>query len=630
MGAATTEQIYLRLASLLLQCVFLLASGFANAQDQLHTYPHWQAMRVIKDSHGEWTANEAWQHSLSQEVTHLSHPHQAIQAIDAKVVWAAWSLPDAVTQQLPVWLGIHLPACVDVQLWLRWNRGEWQLQPLEHEQRVTKPGEGHLLPVWAIHDASLRHIDVLLKIQNPGLVQLPLWLHKPENFMRLQWKYALMYGVLLVLLLTGMVYALSLLRFFERQALFVFIGILFMHFAFLCWTSGLGRMLLPALQRSHAVLAAESAICLWVVLSTFHMRSTVCLDNKFGLLGKSLRCWGLCAGLLILLSSGLWFVHDHRMTGKILSAHMLFMLLCCAWHLKQKINFKSMCHAAVWLLYTLALSIYAWADKLRLHPADALLLSSVMSVSAILLTGWANCWRLMSQRKNLQQKLALVQHDMWQPLQSVQLYAHAMTQAGPEQLPRLVSGLQLAAGHVNDFMQQMQILSGVHKSEAHWLSEQQMVTADALLAPLITECQPLAHWQRVSLRYRKNQSILQVNVPAVQRILRNLINNALAYTPAGGRVLIGCRSRAGQLWIFCLDNGKGMSPEQLKQCTQAYRRFETNADGCDHQGLGLYSVKKIAEQMRLPLRMQSTQGKGSMMGFAVPLAATAGRLGPAA
>lgn len=619
MDAALAEKNYLRYAALLLQCVFLLAIGFANAQDQLNTYPHWQAMRVIKDNHGEWTAKEAWQNSLSHEVTYLSHPHQAIQAIDAKVVWAAWSLPDAVTQQLPVWLGIHLPACVDVQLWLRWNRGDWQLQPLEHEQRVTQPGEGHLLPVWAIHDASLRRIDVLLKIQNPGHVQLPVWLQKPETLMRLQWKYALMYGVLLVLLLTVMAYAFCLMRFFDRQALFVFIGMLFAHCVFLCWTSGLGRMLLPALPQSHAVFAAESAICLWIVLSTFHMRLAVCLENKFDLLGKSLLCWGLCGGLLILLSSGFWFVHDHSMTGYVLSAHMLLMLLCCAWRLKQKISLNSICHAAVWFLYTLALSVYAWADKLRLHPADAVLLSSVMSVSAILLTGWANCWRLMSQRKNLQQKLALVQHDMWQPLQSVQLYAHAMTQAGPEQLPRLVNGMQLAAGHVNDFMQQMQVLSGVLKADVDWLSKLQVVTADALLAPLITECLPLAHWQRVSLRYRKNQSILQVNVPAVQRMLRNLINNALTYTPAGGRVLIGCRSRAGLLWIFCLDNGKGMSPEQLKQCTKAYRRFESNAGGFNHLGLGLYSVKKMAEQMRLPLRLQSTQGKGSMMGFAVPL-----------
>lgn len=629
MGVTSAEPNCLRFVAVLLQCVFLLASDCANAQAQLHAYPHWQAMRVMKDSLGEWTTEEAWQHSLSEDVTHLSHAHQAIHAMDAKVVWAAWSLPDVVTKQLPMWLGIHLPACAEVQLWLRWNRGDWQLQPLEHEQRVTQPGEGHLLPVWAIHDASLRDIDVLLKIRHPGRLQLPVWLHKPETLLRLQWQYALMYGMLLVLLLTVMAYAICLLRFFEWQPLFVFIGMLCMHFAFLCWISGLGRMLLPETKQWHAVFAAESVVCLWVVLGTFQMRLTLCPDNSFGLLGKSLCCWGLCAGLLVLLSSGLWTVHDHGMMGNILTVHMLFMLLCCAWHLQQKINLKSLCHATVWLLYALSLSVYAWADKLHLHPADALLLSGVMSVSAILLTGWANCWRLMSQQKKLQQKLALVQHDMWQPLQSVQLYAHAMTQAKPEQLPRLLNGMQLAAGHVNDFMQEMQVLSGACKSQAPWLSELQTVTADALLAPLITECLPLAHWQRVSLRYRKNHRMLQVNVPAVQRILRNLISNALAYTPAGGRVLIGCRSRAGQLWIFCLDNGKGMSPEQLQQCTQAYRRFESSAAG-GHQGLGLYSVKKMAEQMRLPLRLQSAQGKGSMMGLAVPLAATAGTRSAAA
>jgi hypothetical protein len=131
-------------------------------------------------------------------------------------------------------------------LWLRWNRGDWQLQPLEHEQRVSQPGEGHLLPVWAIHDASLRHIDVLLKIQNPGRVQVPLWLQTPETLMRLQWKYALMYGVLLVLLLTVMAYAFCLMRFFDRRALFVFIGMLFVHFVFVFAYLFVQRLLLLA------------------------------------------------------------------------------------------------------------------------------------------------------------------------------------------------------------------------------------------------------------------------------------------------------------------------------------------------------------------------------------------------
>lgn len=349
-------------------------------------------MRLIKDSHGEWTTGEAWEHSLSHEVMHLSHPHEAVQARDARVVWAAWSLQSSITQQLPVWLGVHLPACVHVQLWLRWNRGDWQLQSFEHGQRQPLLAEGHLLPVWAIHDASLRQIDVLLRIEDPGSVQLPVWLHKPEVFMRLQWTYALLSGAMLVLLVSVLVYALGLLRFFEKRAVFLFTGMLLMKLVTLVWTSGLVHLILPSLARSSTIFVSEWAVCVWLILSTFQMRLLVFQDNKYVLLEKSLFCWSLIGGLLIVLSCGIWPGHHHNRSAGILSAHMLFMLLCCCWHLQQKISLKSICHTAVWLLYALALVVYLRADKLHLHPADALLLSGLICVSAILLTGWASAW----------------------------------------------------------------------------------------------------------------------------------------------------------------------------------------------------------------------------------------------
>ena len=106
-------------------------------------------MRLIKDSHGEWTTGEAWEHSLSHEVMHLSHPHEAVQARDARVVWAAWSLQSSITQQLPVWLGVHLPACVHVQLWLRWNRDATTSQHLNGQlmrfKQMAKPQDGGLI-----------------------------------------------------------------------------------------------------------------------------------------------------------------------------------------------------------------------------------------------------------------------------------------------------------------------------------------------------------------------------------------------------------------------------------------------------------------------------------------------------
>jgi len=180
--------------------------------------------------------------------------------------------------------------------------------------------------------------------------------------------------------------------------------------------------------------------------------------------------------------------------------------------------------------------------------------------------------------------------------------------------------MQLAVQHVEDFMLHLRMGSQQHQAGINRRSLHQLISADALISPLVAECMSLAHWHRVSLHYRKNASSLYVDAPAVQRMLRNLIHNALTYTSAGGRVLIGCRRQAGYLWILCADNGKGMSAQQLALCTQALSRLEPIGHHLDHQGLGLFSFCQLAQQMNLPLRMTSTPGKGSVFGFAIPLA----------
>lgn len=615
----------------LLVCIWVCCSGLLLWVPNAYAQSLWQNARIVSDPQGEWSAAQAWEHSMSDDATHLTHAHETVNAKEAQVVWAAWSLPISITLQLPVWLGVHLPACAHAQLWLRSDQGDWKLQALEHEQGQTALwGDGHMLPVWALPPTGEGHTDVLLRIPNTGSMQLPVWLHKPENFMRIQWKYALMHGVLLALLMAVIVYALSLLRFFEKQALLLFTGMLLMQFAAMAWLSGLAQLLFPGLPLSLKLYLEEIAVWLWLALGTLHTRLVICHDHKQAQLNTWLVYWGLACCVVGPAWCLTWPTRAHDIAAGVLLTHVLVLLGCCVWHLKQKITFKSIFHFTVWLMYVLALVFYIRSDKVDLHPEDALLLSNGLSVFASLLMAWTNCWRLMVQRENFQRKLSLeiqrnhwfavAHHDLWQPLQSVQLYAHALAQAQPEQQPGLLSGMQLATRSVEDFMQQLRSLSDRQQTQAHWLLQRQAVTAHALLSPLITECLPLAHCHHVSLKYRSNRSLLRVNVAAVQRMLRNLINNALTYTPAGGRVLIGCRIKGDRLWILCIDNGKGMTPEQLGLCTQAYTRFEMENTNNANQGLGLYSVKKMAEQMELPLVLQSEAGKGSVFGFAVPLA----------
>ena len=586
-------------------------------------------MRIVKDTHGDWNAQHAWQQSQTEQAVSLHHPHEPVHAAGVKTVWVAWSLPPSVTQNLPVWLGIYLPACVDAELWVRWNKGEWQLQSMEQHQRIADWGEGHLLPVWAIHDGTLRDIDVLLKVGNLGATQLPVVLQKPEDFMRQQWKFALLHAAMIVFLLSVMLYALSQMKFFDKLALALFVVMLCLQLLVLVWLSGLAHFLLPTLSRSGAAVAGEAAIWLWLMLATLHTRLSVSMSQLPASLRNGLVYGAIGWGLI-----GVCFAlqhHSHGWPAYILLAHALLMTACCAWQFSLQSASKNLSYAVAWAMYATSIAVYVFRHKMYLSPPHALLFVCGLSVLASLLLVWANCWRWMNKltvlRATLKQAIvrnrwvAVAQHDLWQPLQSMQLYANALAAATPEQLPRILKGIQLAAGNAVACMRHLQDWYELQLSGRSQNADWQTVSADAVLQPLFTECLAMAHTHCINMRYCRNTSAVNVNPVALQRILRNLIHNALTYTPAGGKVLIGCRRKKDRLWIYCLDNGQGMSKQQLSLCTQPHQRFGHTENAMhDHQGLGLYSVKDMAEQLGFALHMQSIPAKGSVFAIGVPLA----------
>ncbi len=92
-------------------------------------------------------------------------------------------------------------------------------------------------------------------------------------------------------------------------------------------------------------------------------------------------------------------------------------------------------------------------------------------------------------------------------------------------------------------------------------------------------------------------------------ILRNLVRNAVAYTPPGGRVLIACRRRRPAVHIEVRDNGVGILAEAHAEVFRAFSRADaTQANGL---GLGLFIVKRAAEQCGHRIELYSAPGRGS-------------------
>lgn len=101
---------------------------------------------------------------------------------------------------------------------------------------------------------------------------------------------------------------------------------------------------------------------------------------------------------------------------------------------------------------------------------------------------------------------------------------------------------------------------------------------------------------------------------ALQRILKNLIDNAVHHGGEGRYIALRLTADKGACIIEVEDHGKGMSPQQQKQI---FTRNYTTAPGASGNGLGLAIAKKLAEQTGAELRVRSVQNEGTV--FAVVL-----------
>lgn len=110
----------------------------------------------------------------------------------------------------------------------------------------------------------------------------------------------------------------------------------------------------------------------------------------------------------------------------------------------------------------------------------------------------------------------------------------------------------------------------------------------------MAELAPKALESGVRLALLDGEEIIVQGLPALlQVMLRNLLDNAVRYTPAGTLVQVGITHAQGKPCICISDNGAGLPAEELAKITQRfYRPLGTSASG---SGLGLSIVQRIAE-----------------------------------
>lgn len=147
------------------------------------------------------------------------------------------------------------------------------------------------------------------------------------------------------------------------------------------------------------------------------------------------------------------------------------------------------------------------------------------------------------------------------------------------------------------------------------------VALGPLIGDLMAELAPVARAKGLSLRGVPTQRVAVSDPVLLARLLRNLVINAITYTHQGG-VVVGCRRLGrGQIRIEVWDQGAGLDAGQLGDCFRPYGRLGRTVPG---QGLGLASVRLLAESLGHDILVSSRPGKGSCFAVIVNNATEAG------
>jgi PAS domain S-box-containing protein len=248
---------------------------------------------------------------------------------------------------------------------------------------------------------------------------------------------------------------------------------------------------------------------------------------------------------------------------------------------------------------------------------DALDLSTAQAIAdrAALAIENARLYEQTLQAKQLREDvLGIVSHDLRSPLGAIALSAHALAKKTDAREVRVIErAVPRAEALISDLLTAAALDAGSLPLEKH------AEDVRTVLEEAVELQRPKAANRSVQL-----ETVIAREIPPVAmdrhrvlEVLGNLLDNALKFTPPGGRVSLEARQRDGVLAVAVSDTGPGIAAEEQQHL---FDRFWQGAkQRSAGAGLGLSIAKGIVEAHGGSLRVDSTPGRGATFTFVLPV-----------
>ncbi len=258
-------------------------------------------------------------------------------------------------------------------------------------------------------------------------------------------------------------------------------------------------------------------------------------------------------------------------------------------------------------------------------PFDPLLIEQVCAVADLGAVALAAATRAVALEKveaRQEQFIRVTTHELRSPIAVSQTlvrnvvkgYAGPMTEKQKHVFSRISAQLDMLETLVNDLLD-------LAASRAHGAVGVGPVALNGPVGRAVLLLQPRADEKGVALNYRacRDEIVVEADEEGLDRILVNLVGNAVKYTLPGGSVHVGLCQTGDEVFITVSDTGIGIPPEgQAHLFEEFYRAPNARAANITGTGLGLAIVKELVERFHGVISVESTVGQGTTFTVVFP------------
>lgn len=178
--------------------------------------------------------------------------------------------------------------------------------------------------------------------------------------------------------------------------------------------------------------------------------------------------------------------------------------------------------------------------------------------------------------------------------------------------------IEQAVNRMSYMVQQLLTFSRI-ESGVEYLKKEPMTLSNEIVQ-VISDIEPEAHKKRIQIEFVEEKATMIIaNGQLINILIRNVIDNAIKYTPMNGMILISLTGREKSLELCIEDSGPGISPDQYEKSMQRFHRCLETAQTEQGTGLGFSIVQRIAKSHGAEMALGVSQFGGLKVSIYFPL-----------